>query len=197
MTGQTGKRGADDLNVEGPVQRRGSVYALMQKQMLLSGGTADAVSKISAACGPQVGRRVSMPALSKGEAARGKDVDLFGLKKKTVSSSSDEDDDDDDDDDDDEDDDDEDDDDDDGPDKLWRYASFALQGEPIAAAASEHVTLPTPEDHGEFVTLALPNCTKPVAEKTVNAALEQMMRMQVRFVDDKSADLGASCLRHS
>ncbi len=183
LTGQKGKIGSE-LGAESAVQRRGSVYALMQKQLTMSppGRIVPAAISASAAGGAQMGRKFSILTGSGGEAARGKDVDSFGLKKNGVghcSSSSEEDEDDDDDDDDDDCDDDDDDDDDDGPERLWRYASFALQGEPLSAAASEHVKLPKPEGHGEFVTLALPHCLKPLGVETASGQLEQLTRMKV------------------
>ena len=177
MTGQKGKWGADDLQAGGLVQRRGSMYALMQKQMLLSKESILPPSAAAAAAsGPQLGRRVSTMAVSGVEAARGKDVDLFGLKKDRVISSSSDDDDDDDGDDDDSDDDD---DDNDGPEQPWRYASFASQGEPLSAVANENIMLPTPEDHGEFVTLAVPLCTKPIAKEQTSEEFKQMTQMKV------------------
>ena len=173
MTGQKGKWGADDIQAGGLVQRRGSMYALMQKQMLLSKESILPPSASAAASGPQLGRRVSTIAVSGVEAARGKDVDLFGLKKNRVISSSSDDDDDDDDDSDD------DDDDNDGPEQPWRYASFASKGEPLSAVANENIMLPTPEDHGEFVTLAVPLCTKPIAKELTSEEFKQLTQMKV------------------
>jgi hypothetical protein len=62
----------------------------------------------------------------------------------------------------------------------WRYAAFSEPGEPLAAAACEHVMLPPPEDHGEFVTLAVPLCTKAMSTETTSGGLEQLVHMQVR-----------------
>ena len=177
MTGQKGKWGADDIKAGGLVQRRGSMYALMQKHMLHSEESILPPSAAAAASGPQLGKRVSTMAVSGVEAARGKDVDLFGLKKNRVISSSSDDDDDDDDDGDDGDDDDNDDN--DGPEKPWRYASFASQGEPLSAVANENIMLPTPEDHGEFVTLAVPLCTKPIAKEVTSGEFKQLTQMKV------------------
>ena len=52
----------------------------------------------------------------------------------------------------------------DGPEPPWRYASFALAGEAIAAAAAANVALPPPQDRGEFVTLAVPQKGQAMAE---------------------------------
>ena len=85
MTGQTGKRAATHVSGQEPLQRRGSVYALMQQQMI-----AAAVSPAA-----QVGKRASMQVTgSEAEASRGKDVDPF-LSKTICNNSSDSSDDDD------------------------------------------------------------------------------------------------------
>jgi hypothetical protein len=183
MTGQTGKSGVHVGN-EGLLQRRGSVFALMQQKMLQVGiGSATVASSAAAAAaiskshegGGKLLNSAAGGSGSKGEAARGKDVDAFGSKKHSVSSSSDEDDEDDEDDDNDDDDENGD----DEPLQPWRYASFSEPGETLAAAASAHVTLPPPEDRGEFVTLAIPPCTKAMASETVSEGLEQLVHMQV------------------
>jgi hypothetical protein len=150
------------------------VYALMQRQMIAAAASSAATAVPPAAT--QGGKRASM-AVSGAEASQGKDVDPFRSKK--IGNNSSDSSDDDDDDNDDDDDDDDDDSDDDGPEMPWRYASFAMPGEPIAAAASAHVALLPPEDHGEFVTLAVPLCSREMAHETVIGGLDELMLKQV------------------
>ena len=173
MTGQTGNKSSSHVVAHEPLQRRGSVYALMQRQMIAAAAASTAATAVSPAA-TQGGKRASMQMAGSGaEASRGKDVDPFRSKKIGNNSSDSSDDDDDDDDDND------DDDDDDGPEMPWRYASFALPGEPIAAAACANVALLPPEDHGEFITLAVPLCSREMAHETVSGGLDELMLKQV------------------
>jgi hypothetical protein len=167
MTGQTGNKSTSLVAEQEPLQRRGSVYALMQRQMIAAAASSAATAVSPAAT--QGGKRASM-AVSGAEASQGKDVDPF--RSKTIGNNSSDSSDDDDDDDDS-------DDDDDGPEMPWRYASFAMPGEPIAAAASAHVALLPPETHGEFVTLAVPLCSREMAHETVSGGLDELMLKQV------------------